>query len=160
MSPFSNAVLTDVPSVRVDRTWTRELLARAGVTQRELSRAWGVADSQASRWLDGHRIKELSLRHALTFCGMTGIGVDELAARLGLEQPDGSRVALAPVDAPPLPTIRITPSGKAGKWLFLAHVEVSADSLTGITRAFDEAAADRRVVRARELSAAIVAETA
>jgi hypothetical protein len=91
---------------------------------------------------------------------MTGIGVDELAARLGLEQPDGSRVALAPVDAPPLPTIRITPSGKAGKWLFLAHVEVSADSLTGITRAFDEAAADRRVVRARELSAAIVAETA
>jgi plasmid maintenance system antidote protein VapI len=151
-------MLMTAPKTSPERGWAREMLARAGVTQRELARAWGVPDSSASRWLDGGYNAVLTLGNAVTFCRLTGMSLNELALRLGHKPLKGGRVELAPVADPPLPTIRIAPSPTTrGKWLLLAHIEVEAGVLADLTSALDEAAANRRVARRIGLRTAKVA---
>jgi|KBSMisStandDraft_5_1062788.scaffolds.fasta_scaffold361148_2 hypothetical protein len=132
---------------RANRGWARDLLTRSGRSQRELAQAWGCSDSSTSRWLDGQLERGLTFAEAATFCRLTGVPIEELAARLGL--PTARPVRLAPINDPPLPTIRITPAGKHGLWLLLAHIEVGTDALVGITNALDDAASNKRVERAR-----------
>jgi transcriptional regulator with XRE-family HTH domain len=145
----TNTLLAGSKKTRGNRAWARDLLDRAGHTQRDLARAWNVDDSTASRWLDGSLCGDLILSRALEFCRLTGISLEELAGRMGLPGLSDTPVALSSVSDPPLPTVRITPSGRPGKWLFLAHIEVAVDALAGITRALDDAAVNARIARGR-----------
>jgi hypothetical protein len=139
---------------RTNRDWARDLLTRSGRSQRELAQAWGCSDSSTSRWLDGQLERGLTFAEAATFCRLTGVPIEELAARLGLVTASTRPVRLAPINDPPLPTIRITPAaGKSGRWLFLAHIEVGTDALAGITNALDDAASNRRVERTAQRNA-------
>lgn len=156
-APVELTTYSDKPVI--DRAWARDLLVGAGMSQRDLARAWRVNDSYVSRWLDGHAGIEISLRAAVVFCHLVRLNFDELIERMGLEQPTaGTRPVLAPTSGPPLPTIKITPGSMPGKWYLLAHIEVSTDALSGIAHAFDEAAADVRVRKRKAATEAKLAD--
>jgi transcriptional regulator with XRE-family HTH domain len=134
----------DNSAALIDRSWGRELLERAGKTQLDLSRAWGLSTSATSRWLDGQTERGLTLAQAAAFCRTTGITLDELAAHLGIHAPGVSTGEPGPIMGPPIPTVKITQAPRGRRWRLLLHLDLPAEALTGITAALDEAAALER----------------
>ena len=129
--------------------WARKALTRAGITQADLARKLGVHESSASRFLTEGIRPGMSLKTAVDFCVLVGMSLDEFAKRVGIGEGLGTQVDLQPIDEPPVPTLRLTPDwkGRKGRWVLLAHVNVSTRTLEGITRAFDNAAVDTRKLK-------------
>jgi transcriptional regulator with XRE-family HTH domain len=126
--------------------WARTLLRRAGVTQIELAEKWGCTESSLSRHLNSLISADIPLFRAAAFCELTGISLEELAARVGIDA-GGREAELQPVEDPPVPTIRLRPDeSRPNRWLLLAHVSVRTDTLGLITRALDAAAVDTRTL--------------
>lgn len=79
--------------------WVRDALKLRGYSQRDLARAWGIADPSVSRFISGEENADLPLSRAVTLASMLGITLDDLARGLGMK---GRRVEPSvPVDAVP-----------------------------------------------------------
>jgi len=65
--------------------WIREALKQHGYSQRDLARAWGIADPSVSRFISGEEGVDPPLSRAVTLASMLGITLDELAKGLGLK---------------------------------------------------------------------------
>lgn len=65
--------------------WVRDALKKHGYSQRDLARAWGIADPSVSRFISGEENTDPPLSRAVTLASMLGITLDELAKGLGLK---------------------------------------------------------------------------
>lgn len=146
--PATSLVLIDEPRVPADRGWARDLLARAGVSQRDLARAWGMSEANTSRWLDGKLSRDLSVGRAAAFCRLTKTSLEEMAWRMGHATSAGEPGEPSPIGAPPLGTVRINqaPPASVG-WDILLHLRLSADYLVKLQSALEEIAAGMRLKR-------------
>lgn len=88
--------------------WVRDALKRHGYSQRDLARAWGIADPSVSRFISGEEGVDPPLSRAVTLASMIGITLDELARGLGMK---GRRVEPSiqvEHGAPPVGTFSMT----------------------------------------------------
>lgn len=65
--------------------WVRDALKQHGYSQRDLARAWGIADPSVSRFISGEEGVDPPLSRAVTLASMIGITLDDLAKGLGLK---------------------------------------------------------------------------
>jgi transcriptional regulator with XRE-family HTH domain len=65
--------------------WIRDALKQHGYSQRDLARAWGIADPSVSRFISGEEGVDPPLSRAVTLATMIGISLDDLAKGLGLK---------------------------------------------------------------------------
>lgn len=65
--------------------WIRDALKQHGYSQRDLARAWGIADPSVSRFISGEEGVDPPLSRAVTLATMIGITLDDLAKGLGLK---------------------------------------------------------------------------
>lgn len=65
--------------------WVRDALRLNGYSQRDLARAWGIADPSVSRFISGEEGVDPPLSRAVTLASMLGITLDDLAKGLGLK---------------------------------------------------------------------------
>ncbi len=73
------------PTRRNDRnSWVREGLKAKGYSQRDLARAWGVAEPSVSRFISGEEGTDPPLSRAVTLSVMLNISLEEIATGLGL----------------------------------------------------------------------------
>jgi plasmid maintenance system antidote protein VapI len=87
--------------------WVREGLAAKGYSQRDLARAWGVAEPSVSRFISGEEGADPPLSRAVTLAVMLGITLEDVARGLGLR---GKRIEPAvsrDVDTPSVGTFRM-----------------------------------------------------
>jgi hypothetical protein len=87
--------------------WVREGLAAKGYSQRDLARAWGVAEPSVSRFISGEEGADPPLSRAVTLAVMLGITLEDVARGLGLR---GKRIEPAvsrDVDTPVVGTFRM-----------------------------------------------------
>lgn len=148
-------VLVDEPPVPVDRGWAREILARAGASQKELAREWGMSEANTSRWLDGKLSRDLSMMRAAAFCRLTGTPIEEMFHQMGLvTTADGARIAPPKPGTPPLGTVDIQHSeGSGAAWRLHLYLELSAEYLGELTQALDRIAKAKRARRAARIVA-------
>ena len=65
-------------------SWIREGLKAKGYSQRDLARAWGVAEPSVSRFISGEEGADPPLSRAVTLAVMLGVTLEEVARGLGL----------------------------------------------------------------------------
>lgn len=65
-------------------SWIREGLKAKGYSQRDLARAWGVAEPSVSRFISGEEGADPPLSRAVTLAVMLGVTLEEIARGLGL----------------------------------------------------------------------------
>lgn len=65
--------------------WVRDALKQHGYSQRDLARAWGIADPSVSRFISGEENTDPPLSRAVTLASMIGVSLDDLARGLGMK---------------------------------------------------------------------------
>lgn len=74
------------PARRNDRnSWVREGLKAKGYSQRDLARAWGVAEPSISRFISGEEGVDPPLSRCMTLARMLDITLEDLANGLGMK---------------------------------------------------------------------------
>jgi transcriptional regulator with XRE-family HTH domain len=68
-------------------SWLKDALQKRGYRQRDLARAWAVAEASVSRFISGEENQNLTLSKAVALSRMLGIALDDLAKALGFEGP-------------------------------------------------------------------------
>jgi transcriptional regulator with XRE-family HTH domain len=110
--------------VPVFKVYILDLMRTRGVSQRDIAITWGVSESSVSRFLEGLQTQSTPASRIGQLSKLLGRPVGEVMSKLGLaEDEQGLSVAPPPPNAPPLPTISLTPAG-GGKARLLLHLEV------------------------------------
>jgi plasmid maintenance system antidote protein VapI len=92
--------------------WVREGLTAKGYTQRDLARAWGVAEPSVSRFISGEEGADPPLSRAVTLAVMLGISLEDLARGLGLRGKRIEPVVTQEAGVPPVGTFRMDVLGE------------------------------------------------
>lgn len=87
--------------------WVREGLKAKGYSQRDLARAWGVAEPSVSRFISGEEGADPPLSRAVTLAVMLGVSLDELARGLGLRGRRVEPTVTQDAGIPPLGTFKM-----------------------------------------------------
>jgi transcriptional regulator with XRE-family HTH domain len=87
--------------------WVREALKTCGYTQRDLARAWGVAEPSVSRFISGVEGHDPSLSRAMTLCSMLNITLEQLARGLALKGRRIEPAITSDVGLPPVGTFKM-----------------------------------------------------
>jgi Cro/C1-type HTH DNA-binding domain len=67
--------------------WIREALDKRRYRQKDLARAWSVAEGSITRFISGEENQNLTLDKAVVLANMLDISVDDLAKGLGWSGP-------------------------------------------------------------------------
>lgn len=93
---------------RNDRNaWVRDGLKAKGYSQRDLARAWGVAEPSVSRFVSGEEGADPPLSRAVTLAVMLGITLEDVARGLGLRGRRVEPTIAQDVGIPPLGTFKM-----------------------------------------------------
>lgn len=66
----------------VELTWAREMMDAAHVSAKDIAQVWDVSETSVHRWLDGKRMTNISLKHAMWFSRLVQRPLEEIAVRL------------------------------------------------------------------------------
>lgn len=113
--------------------WVRDGLEKRGYRQKDLARAWAVAEGSVSRFISGEEGAKMSLEKAATLARMLDVSLEELARGLGV---GGQRVepSVPPTSAGsavPVGTMSMNVVGQ-GVMRVLLHQDVTTDTATQI----------------------------
>jgi plasmid maintenance system antidote protein VapI len=87
--------------------WVREGLKAKGYSQRDLARAWGVAEPSVSRFVSGEEGADPPLSRAVTLAVMLGITLEDVARGLGLRGRRVEPTISQEAGIPPLGTFKM-----------------------------------------------------
>lgn len=92
--------------------WVREGLKAKGYSQRDLARAWGVAEPSVSRFISGEEGVDPPLSRAVTLAVMLGITLEDVAKGLGLRGRRVEPTVSQEAGIPPLGTFKMDVMGE------------------------------------------------
>lgn len=92
--------------------WIRDGLHAKGYTQRDLARAWGVAEPSVSRFISGEEGADPPLSRAVTLAVMLSISLEDLARGIGLRGKRIEPAVLQEAATPPVGTFRMDVLGE------------------------------------------------
>lgn len=111
--------------VKSKTEWIKDALVARGYAQRDVAKVWGVSEASVSRFLSGTESQDLPFSRAADLAEMLGMGLDELAKRLGFR---GGQIAPPPIvsnAAPPLNTSQLAVLD-GGRLRLLLHMDIPA----------------------------------
>lgn len=123
----------------MSNVWVRDELTRAGRTQKDLAKAWGVSEASVSRWVEGTQNQDLPASRIWILGQMIGMPCEELIRRLGLAG-DAARLpppAPRPPSDIPLNTERFERVN--GSVRVLLHLDLSAKTAAQLMGLLDQA---------------------
>jgi DNA-binding XRE family transcriptional regulator len=138
-----------------DRTWIKDALALRGYSQRDLAKWWGINETSVSRFIAGTEDEDPRVSKAAKLAEMLGMGLDELAKRLGLMSagkapPPAIKPAMSS-DAPRVGTIQMAPSPDGPELRVLIHLDLPARVAAEMVGLLDDALQRRAAAPPRSL---------
>lgn len=82
--------------------WVRDGLRVRGYNQRDLARAWGIAEASVSRFISGEEGQDMPLSRAISLSTMLDVSLEQVAKGLGMT---GRRIEPAVIHENVLPPV-------------------------------------------------------
>lgn len=87
--------------------WVREGLKLKGYSQKDLARAWGVAEPSISRFISGEEQIDPQFSRVIILASMLGITLEDVAKGLGLQGKRIEPIITQDAGMPPVGTFRM-----------------------------------------------------
>lgn len=121
--------------------WVREGLKAKGYTQRDLARAWGVAEPSVSRFISGEEGADPPLSRAVTLAVMLGVSLEDVARGLGLRGRRVEPTILQDAGIPPVGTCKLDVLDEGRVRVVLVQdvgPDVASDLISVVSRAAND----------------------